>query len=506
MTRDLSVNRNVIANFAGSIWSALMLLAFVPFYIRLMGVESYGIVGVFTSLMAMLAVLDLGLSQTMNREMARLSSDEKGSRQLAETARTLEFIYWGIGLLVGCLIALLSSFIAYQWLNPEQLSRDALQQALWIMALVIALRWPVALYTGGLNGLQRQVQANVLLIGISTAQGFGALAVLWFVEPSIQAFFWWQAGVALIQALLLRSALWNNLPDKEYAAFRMSIVSNLWRFAAGISGISLLAIVLTQLDKVLLSKMLTLSQFGYYTFAATAAAITGKVVGPIFTAYSPRLSALVAQNRQTELIKTYHQGCQLVSLALVPLVLMLAVFADEILGLWGQDPELVSNSGTLLSLLVIGNGLNGLMNLPYALQIAHGWTRLVLLTNLVAVFVLVPAIYFMTLHWGAEGAAWVWIVLNTGYLIFNVQIMHRRLLVNEKFRWYLQDVILPIIFPLLAVLLAKMVMPELSGMSDIAEIGVLVLLSGFVLFIASMSSLSGRSIAMRLLHPMPRSS
>ncbi len=157
----MSLKRNVVANFGGSAWSALMGLAFVPFYIRLMGVESYGIVGVFTSLMGMLAILDLGLAQALNREMARLSSEVQKSHRMADTARTLEVVYWGVALVVGVIIALLAGPIANYWLNPEQLTRGNLQQALWIMGLVIALRWPVSLYIGGLNGLQRQVPVNV---------------------------------------------------------------------------------------------------------------------------------------------------------------------------------------------------------------------------------------------------------------------------------------------------------------------------------------------------------
>ena len=165
------LKKNVIANFAGSAWMALMGLVFVPFYIRWMGVESYGIVGVFTSLVGILAVLDLGLSQAMTREMARVPSDEQDTHRMADTARTLEVIYWGVAVVVGVAIALLAKPIADYWLNPQQLTRGGLQQAIWIMGLVIALRWPVSLYMGGLNGLQRQVQVNVLLSAVATLQG-----------------------------------------------------------------------------------------------------------------------------------------------------------------------------------------------------------------------------------------------------------------------------------------------------------------------------------------------
>jgi len=113
-----------------------------------MGVESYGVIGIFASLQAMFAMLDLGLSQALAREMARLSVDQKNASRMADTARTLEIIYWGIALAVFAFISLASHFIAYHWLNPEKLSREFLLEVLWIMALVVGLRWPVSLYMG----------------------------------------------------------------------------------------------------------------------------------------------------------------------------------------------------------------------------------------------------------------------------------------------------------------------------------------------------------------------
>ena len=92
------LTKNIIANFTGSAWSALMGLVFIPMYISFMGVEAYGIVGFFISIQAIFSILDLGLSQTLNKEMARLSTDPLNVKIMADTARTLELIYWGIAL------------------------------------------------------------------------------------------------------------------------------------------------------------------------------------------------------------------------------------------------------------------------------------------------------------------------------------------------------------------------------------------------------------------------
>ena len=62
----------MIANYLGQGWAALMGIAFVPLYVKVLGVESYGLVGVFAVLQASLMLLDLGLTPTLSREMARL--------------------------------------------------------------------------------------------------------------------------------------------------------------------------------------------------------------------------------------------------------------------------------------------------------------------------------------------------------------------------------------------------------------------------------------------------
>lgn len=417
-------------------------LLFVPVYIRLMGVEAYGIVGIYISLQAVFAVLDLGLSQTLAREMARLSVDSKNVKLMANTAHTLEIIYWAAAVGVTLVIVLSSHFIAYYWLNPQQLSRESLRDALWVMAFVIGIRWPMTLYMGGLNGLQRQVLCNTLLACFATLQGIGAIAALWFVAPTIEVFFCWQALISLFQVLALQIALWKNLPFRE-ARFCMDVLKGIWRFALGMTGIALLATILTQLDKLLLSKLLSLSEFGYYVFASTVAAALFKLTSPVFTAYLPRFTELASIGDQKSLIQIYHRGCQLMALVTVPAAMVLAFFSMDILMLWTQDAGLATHSFLLVSLLVVGNAINGFMNLPYALQLAHGWTKLAFYQNLIAVIMVVPGVFVATYYWGAVGAAAIWIAVNSSYVLIGIQVMHRRLLKTEKKRWYKESVIFP---------------------------------------------------------------
>jgi len=428
------------ANLAGTGWSCLVQLALIPLYIRFLGVEGYGVVGTYATLQALFIVLDLGLSQTLGREMARLSAASGNSIRIADTARTLELAYWAVAGLIALIAALLSGLIAHQWLNPVTMERDEVADALLYMALALGLRWPVALYMGGLNGLQRQVLSSSLGAAFNTVQGVGALLVLWLVEPTVKAFFIWQAVVALAYILVLRRALWKCIGPDLRGHPSMQVMRETWRFAAGVSGIALLAVFLTQLDKILLSKLLSLEEFGYYTLATAVATSLYALIAPIYTAFYPRFTELVAQADNISLIDTYHRACQIMAVAVLPPAALLVFMGEDLLLAWTGDAELAQRVWLPVALLSAGNALNGLMNLPYALQLAHAWTRLAFWSNAVAVVVLAPAIYLATLRWGAPGAAAMWLALNAGYVVVVSLLMHRRLLVKEAGRWLFGDV------------------------------------------------------------------
>ena len=46
-TQMLSLGRNVIANYIGRTWAAILSILFVPFYVKFPGIEAYGLVGFF---------------------------------------------------------------------------------------------------------------------------------------------------------------------------------------------------------------------------------------------------------------------------------------------------------------------------------------------------------------------------------------------------------------------------------------------------------------------------
>jgi O-antigen/teichoic acid export membrane protein len=329
---------------------------------------------------------------------------------------------------------------------------------------MIALQFPFTLYEGGLLGIGRQVTLNVLLVVGATLRFGAVVAVLVLVSATVEAFFIWQVAVSALQTIVGGWLLWRSLPKAATRPrYRGELLANVWRFAAGMAGISLTAIVLTQMDKVVLSKLLTLSAFGYYTLATVAAGALYVLFLPLFQAVFPRFSQLVALGDTPALSALYHRSAQALAVLVLPAGTVLALFSHEIMLLWTRSPEAAAATEIVVTLFAIGTALNGLMNVPYALQLATGWTTLAMYANLAAIGFLLPATIVLASRYGAVGAAIVWVVLNAGYATIGVGIMHRRLLRGELRRWYLADTGAPLLASLAAAGAVRLAIPAPTG-------------------------------------------
>lgn len=439
-----SLTRNVSANFAGTAWIVALQLAVVPICVRLMGVEAWGVIAFFASLQAVLALLDLGLGATMSRELARLATQPAGAQAMRDTLRTLEVLYWVVGAGIGLACWVLAPWFATSWLRPSGLSEASTVSGLRWLGLALALRWPNTLYWGGLSGLERQGLLNVQRVATETLRHGGSVAVLWFVSAELEAYALWHCLAGLVSSATAGLVLRACLPGRGATArFSSARLRTMWRFAVGVGLVSGLGVLLSQMDKLVLSRFLPLSVFGHYGIAATVAGGLGLLAGPIHQAFFPRLVRHIAAGDEAALAETYHMGCRLAALLLAPAAASGILFAQAWLAAWLHDSALAGAVAPLFMVLLGGAFLNGLMSLPWALQLASGWTGLAVRINALALLLSVPALVVSVEHGGAIGAASVWFGLNLFYVLIGMHFMHLRLLPREKWRWYGTDVVLP---------------------------------------------------------------
>ena len=297
-----------------------MALAFVPIYIKFLGIEAYGLIGLFATLLVLSSLLDLGLSATLMREVSRFSVDKDSPNEVRNLTYTLEIIYWAIAFVILLFLFLLVPVISNYWIKPQYLEVSVIQYALILISIAVTMQFPFTLYSSGMLGLERQVIFNVFFALISTIRAIGAVLLLWLLDPTIHVFLFWQILISLTQSLVMRSFLWHYLPKGTAPRrFDLSLILRAWKFTAGMGITGILAIVLTQIDKIILIKLLPLNEFGYYVFASSITLAILVISTTFYSSLFPRFSQLVKNNDVVKLIDLYHGSSQVLAVIIIPL-------------------------------------------------------------------------------------------------------------------------------------------------------------------------------------------
>ena len=207
--------------------------------------------------------------------------------------------------------------------------------------------------------------------------------------------------------------------------------------------VSLTSVVLSQIDKIILSKVLSLEMFGYYALASVVANTLSYFIVSIFNALFPRFSQLVKTGNLLELELLYHKGCQLMSVVVFSTSSILFFFSFEILSLWINNITTVENTYLLVSILVVSRALSSLIYMPAALQYAHSWTALITNVNILSIIFFGVFSYILGGGAIAIDVAILLLIVNFIRLVVIMPIMHRRLLRDQKIKWFVYDVALP---------------------------------------------------------------
>jgi O-antigen/teichoic acid export membrane protein len=422
----------------------------VPFYLKFLGSEAYGIVSFFTVLGGVMAFADAGLSATLNREFART---DRAPAYKANLLTTVETLYFFICIAILLFVWTLAPLIASRWLNIESIPIERVVRYIRMIGCCIALQFPCSLYQGGLLGLQKQVLSNTLQIAWSLFRS-GVLLLLLYFFPALDVYFGWQAGITLLYLMTLRLIVRKQVRIKDKTAFSKQILADVWRYALGMMIMSILSAILVQIDKLITSNLFSLSEFGYYTLASTIAQVPMMIVTPVGTAILPQLTGLLSGGKKKETIYLFRKINFIVVAIASMTVSALIVYMPDILYLWTKNDALVASVTQVARILCLGTLFQTLQLMPYYLGVANGHTKTNIRIGIFSILFLVPAILLLIRSFGIIGAGIPWLIMSfvtffaMGYLIL------KKFAPGYFNTWLLSDTCLPfIIFSILSALL-----------------------------------------------------
>lgn len=453
-----------------------------------MGAEAYGLVGFFAMLQGLFSLLDFGLTPTISRQTAHYNAGAITALNFRQLYRALSLIFLIIAVIGGVSLLSLDSYIATHWLNLESLSIKDVLFCLQVMAVCVALRWMTGLYRGVISGFEQIVWLSVISSLIATLRFPGVLLYMYYFGFTIKSFFVFQLVIALFEFLTLAiksHLLLPKLPSQQVIGWTMKPVKPLLGFALTIALTSSIWVLFTQLDKFVLSGILTLSDYGYFTLAVLVAGGILQLSAPVSAPIMPRMARLEAEKQYEQMRQVYLNATQFISVIVVTAGIVLAGIARPVLYAWTGDSALAEQAAPVLSLYALGNALLALAAFPYYLQYAKGNLRYHLIGNVVSILILVPAVIWAATHYGAIGAGWVWLIMQFSYLVFWVSFVHSKIEPNINLIWF--KAFLPSLITVSIFVLLSMQWVEYSG-DRLMILFKIITISGCSVVIAMLSS------------------
>jgi O-antigen/teichoic acid export membrane protein len=436
--------KNIIANYVGKIWGIISVFVFVPFYIKILGIESYAVINFYTVILTIMYFADGGLSATLNREVAR-SNDKQ---YIGNMLFTIERVYLAICLFIMIVVFSFSGVVARNWLNSETISTEDLSLYISMMGISVAFQLFTTLQSSGLTGLEKQVLSNGITVASSFFRSAVVLLPLYFY-PTLFTFFIWQISINIIFFFITRYNLWKFIKTNISYKFDAQVLKTVGRFAGGMMMMAIISSLNTQIDKLVISKLLSLKEFGYYALAGILSQVPELIITPIATAILPRMVKYSEGKEKDKIIRLFHINSFILSTLATTGAMVLFIFTKDIILIWTHSLVIANKIDNVTKVLLLGGVFLSFQFMPYYLAIANGHTRTNIRIGIIAIIIIVPSLIFFVKQHGLIGATYTWLIMNVCAYILLGYIIINKFLKNEFTRWLISGTLVPLITTIL---------------------------------------------------------
>jgi O-antigen/teichoic acid export membrane protein len=401
------LSRNILYNVSGA--GMLLVLSFVvvKFVYSRLGSDALGLIYLNITLTAVIAFgLELGISATTVREVSAHHGSDPD--YVAALIRTASALYWSMTVVAGTIVFAGAPWLVEHWLNLRQLDPATATTALRILAIAAVLALPKVLYASLFRGRQLMAVNNGIDVGMAVVQQTGTVAIIVGHGDLLHVAIWIAACAVLAQLIYLAFALrvFGGVALAPWPS--AAVVRRNASFGAHMMATSVLSIIHTQTDKVVITKLLPLVQLGYYGVASSMGNRAMVLTSSVAQASLPALAQLAQTADKAGIVAQYRKLQDLVCFATVPIFTAI-VFVSRPLFSFLLDPAASAQLVLPMALLAVGFYMNGTMTMPFVVSVATGRPGIASRTNLWALLLSLPATIVLIMSLGLVGAGLAWI-------------------------------------------------------------------------------------------------
>jgi len=404
----MSLKRNTIWNLIGTGLPFLLGAVTIPYLVKHLGIEGFGILTLVWALIGYFSLFDFGLGRALTQQVSTCIASNDRSKLPHLVKSGLLFTFF-TGLIGGLILALLSDSLGHSWLKVSLPLQGDTARCLLIASLGI----PLTTVTTGLRGVLEAYEdfkgVNLLRVILGIANfGLPALSVM-IVGSSLTLIV---VSLIVARVVVLGGHLYlMNLklpPEWLKSKFSFKEISGLLSFGMWMTVSNIISPLMVTADRFVISAVLGASAVAYYTVPFEVLIRVLVIPAALTSALFPRLAATLKVDSDAALALSLR-CMKLVASVLIPICAVIALGSYYGLSLWlGHD--FAEKSWAIVSVMSLGLIFNGIAFVPFATIQASGDAKITALIHISELLVYIPLL-FLSLHFlGVIGAAAVWVM------------------------------------------------------------------------------------------------
>lgn len=176
-------------------------------------------------------------------------------------------------------------------------------------------------------------------------------------------------------------------------------------------------------DVFMLGAMVSKSEVGIYNAAYKLAILALIVINAVNTVLAPKISELYSKNSIQQIKIEVHKATRLITYATIPIVVILIIFREQLLGLFGEEFILGGNVLVIVSIGLLFNAMSG--SVAQVLNMTQHQNTLKKIT-LISVIVNIALNYVLISSMGFVGAAVASLISNVTLNVLCVVYIKRK--------------------------------------------------------------------------------
>ncbi|TDI47464.1 MAG: hypothetical protein E2P02_03070 [Acidobacteria bacterium] len=481
----MSLAWNAGSSYARFVVCAVVSFALTPVVLESVGRDDFALWALSFSMLGFLGLLDFGLTTTVIKYVGESCSTGKLERR--NSILSVIFLVYLALAAVGALAIGGLSLVFNDFFQIPAAQQEKATTLLWILGLrAVVLNLPLGLFRAILFGSKRIGLVNVVQACGMVAYGVAA-AVGLSNGMGLVGLAWVNLGAMLVENVAYLILCFRHVPDLRFtlAGGDRATFIQVALFGGSQLIVNVSALVLLRADPLLIKMFLPLSAVAVYAIALKIAESVHLLTKQFINAMAPYIAALAANGERRAIRNLFLQGSKW---ALAPAVLLatsLSALSDELLEAW-VGPDFVAAAPILVVLLIaVTFGVMEMM--ASAVLTMTGRHQQTARAGVVASFVNVLVSLLLVGSLGLIGVAFGTLIAT---IVTNFALVLRPVCreYNIRFRSYVADVLLPVLWPAALALVATELLALLykpTGLLEIVEVAT----PGALLYVGSFFAL-----------------